>query len=325
MLSKNAGIDPGKKNFAFCVVSKGEDNKFIGIDVCVKVNLINEEEQTHKCSGFLKNKKECISLPKFYYNDGNETKYYCATHKKQHVPNKNIDTSIVKYEGVKEKCKHVSTKNVQCAKGANFTVNGLEYCKVHADQHSKQLIKSITLQPYKKKGCDDVEPQVLCRKLFDILNSYEVLRTVSEVRIENQPAKKNAKIKSVASMVMAYFVYLNITYNLNINIIYVSPGGKIVFSDGLIVFMNGKITEHKMNIKKPCKCPICKLEKELNNNKEKFATNYKSYRFEYESEKLIGIYYTEYLVGPELFCMFSKYKKMDDACDAFLHAHNRCK
>jgi hypothetical protein len=150
------------------------------------------------------------------------------------------------------------------------------------------------------------------------------LRTITEIRIENQPSYINPEMKAVASMVLAYFVSLNVLYNLNINIVYVSPGSKIKYTEAFITFIMNKINVHKVTKKPNCKCDICKVDTMLLENLTKHQLNYASYYFDHENVKLVGVYYTEYILIENnlqnLFDMISKYKKKDDVCDAFLHA-----
>lgn len=319
MDTKIVGIDIGKKNLAFSVLTKNNENKLIGINEWVNINLI--EENLHKCDGLLKNKQKCTASAKFSHNNNNLTTYYCATHKKQHIVTNN--SIITKSDNkTKDKCKHITGK---CDKNANFIVDGVAYCKPHSEQQSKKLIKNNSLQVMKKKKCSDIEPQIICARIFENLNKYEILKTVTEVRIENQPSYINPEMKAVASMVLAYFVSLNVMHNLNMNIIYVSPGSKTKYTEQFINFIIGKIDQHKTTKKANCKCEICKLDTEILNNKTDHALNYEKYYFDHERVKLVGIYYTEYLLIENnlghLFNMISKYKKKDDACDAFLHAY----
>jgi hypothetical protein len=318
MQHKKGGIDIGKKNLGLCIITKTNENKLIEINEWVNINLV--EENMHKCDGTLKNKQKCTASAKFYHMTNDITKYYCATHKKQHIVNDN--SGITKYDNkTKQTCEHVTGK---CTKNSNFMVGGKTYCKVHADLHSKKIVKNNSLQIMKKTRCSDIEPQVICARIFENLNKYEILRTIVEMRIENQPSYINPEMKAVASMVLAYFVSLNVMYNLNINIIYVSPGSKTKYSELFINFMINKITQHKTNKKANCKCEICKLEIEIENNKVKHELNYEKYYFDHEHVKLVGVYYTEYILIENnlghLFDMISKYKKKDDVCDAFLHA-----
>ncbi len=100
-------------------------------------------------------------------------------------------------------------------------------------------------------------------------------------------------MKSIASIVFAYFVFLNITHNLNIKIMYVSPAAKIKYSNELVEFISNKINEHNHNKKNTCKCKICKLKNELQKNNDDHLMNYNKYKFTYDVVKLLGVIYTE--------------------------------
>ena len=313
------GIDIGIKHLAFCIITKNNENKLIDINEWTNINLM--EDEIHNCDGIMNHKKKCNAKSKFYYTDSNNmTTYYCGTHKKQHLETKCPE--ITKHK-TKDSCTYINEANIKCPKTGSYMINDDIYCKQHSDRFVKQFTKNNSLREISKTNCMTTDSQVLCTNIFNSLNKYESFKTLNEVRIENQPGLTNPTMKAVASTVFAYFVFLNVTYNLNIIIKYVSPATKIKYSDDFIVFMNNKITEHD-NKNGLCKCKLCKLNIEFKKNSEEFTTNYTKYKFSYEVFKLLSILYTEKkLIDSNLshkLELLSDIKKKDDPCDAFLHA-----
>jgi hypothetical protein len=326
MNSKFCGIDIGKKNLSFCIVTKSSENKLIAIDEWVKVNLI--EESLYSCSGCYKNGKQCIAKPKFYHVKDDITKYYCKLHKTQHIVDGNVE--IVKYNNEnKDKCSHKSTKNINCMKNATCSIDGIIFCKTHSEQMEKNTNKKNYLLPFKKTNSCDVDPQTLCTRMFNNFNKYEIFKEVKEIRIENQPSFLAPEMKAVASMVFSYFIWLNVTYGLNIKVYYVSAVNKMNYTESFIKFVDDKISEHKKIKKEVCKCDVCKMEIELVNNKKEHNLDYGKYYFDHENVKQVSIYWAEYTLIENgmghLFKMLDDRKKKDDDCDSFIYAMKNSK
>lgn len=327
--------DVGIKNLAYCMIKKNEDNTF-KIEKWKNINLIENDE--HKCGAFLKKKNKsdigntlCESGASYYCEVNNEIKYYCGTHKSQHVINiVEIEKQIVtNYENKsKEKCKFTSTKlKNNCNKKAEFIINGCICCKNHKELQLKNKIAEISIKPIKVQKCTDLDPQALCETMYKKL-SQEEFKDIDRVYIENQPTLKNPSMKAVSSMLHAYFVYLFISNNLDNKIVkFVSPSFKIKFSEELIKFINLKLNSHKNIKSETCKCRICTLATELELNKTNFGEDYKKYDFSYDSVKELGIIYTQKILKDnnteDDFNMINIYTKKDDVCDAFLHGYRK--
>jgi hypothetical protein len=76
---------------------------------------------------------------------------------------------------------------------------------------------------------------------------------------------------------------------------------------------------------KECKCKLCGLGKEIEQNKTTNDEVYSKYKFTYDSIKESGILYTKKLLLDNKLStkldLIQDIKKMDDPCDAFLHAY----
>jgi hypothetical protein len=324
MNKKIGGFDIGIKHLAFCIITKNNENKLVDINEWTNINLM--EDDVHNCDGIMKNKTKCNAKSKFYFTDNNVSSYYCATHKTQHLEPKCPE--IIKHT-TKESCTHTNKPDVKCIKKGSCMINDNIYCKQHSDKFVKQFVKNNSLRPINKTNCMTTDPQILCTNIFNALNKYESFKLLNEVRIENQPGLTNPTMKAVASTVFAYFVFLNVTFNLNIIIKYVSPATKIKYSDDFILFMNNKINEHSNTKKESCKCKLCKLNIEFKKNNEQFTINYTKYKFSYDVFKLLSILYTEKILIDNNLSqkleLLTNIDKKDDPCDAFLHANKDLK
>ena len=173
------------------------------------------------------------------------------------------------------------------------TVDNNIHCRIHGLKVINDLTKQNALVPISNISCMTIDPQILTTAIFHALNKHDIFKTLTEVRIENQPALTNPTMKAVAATVFSYFVFLNITHNLNMKIKYVSPATKIKFNVELIQFINTKFTAHGESKKDKCKCKMCKLEVELKANSDSFGLNYGKYKFSYEVFKVLSVLQTE--------------------------------
>lgn len=305
-MKKIVGVDVGKKNLAFCIINK-QDGKLIDVVEWTKINVVDEVK---KCDGIQKNKKTCHSKPTLHVTIDNITKCYCDRHKSQHViDQQELDTHIIK-------CENAHCTYNKCKKKATYVVYDIVCCVPHKNILLKNKIKELSLKPIPKLDCSNIDSQVLCANIFNTFNNHPHLKTVDIVNIENQPPYKNPSMKATAAYIFAYFVFLNIHYNLNITIQYVSPTTKIKYDDEFTKFVNSKIEEHNKTKKATCKCKICKLNAKMNVKMDEI-------KFDYDDVKLLGIFQTEKTLLEHN--MVDKFKfecaKIDDLCDAFLHAN----
>ena len=170
--------------------------------------------------------------------------------------------------------------------------------------------------------------------MYKKLNEIPEFKDIDEVYIENQPSFKNPTMKAVSSMLFSYFIFLFMTNNESHNktVKFVSPSFKINITQDLLEEINIKKKSHDQdnlkNKKDVCKCRLCVLVKEIDNNKNKFGEKYDKYKLSsYDSVKEIGIIYTGKILkdnnlGDSL-KLIDQYTKKDDVCDAFLHAYRK--
>lgn len=328
MIRKICSWDVGIKHLSYCIISN-KDNK-IEIEKWENIDLTDSDKLV--CGSRMKKKNQnilCNAKAKFYCEIDNEVKYYCGTHKSEHkIDFDQIEKELVECLENKTKCSHVGKNNKQCNKNALYKMNNSLYCKIHKEQRLKEHIKKLSLKPIKNIKCTSTDPQILCGKLYEKLNNIPELQFVDEIYIENQPTFINPTMKAVSSMLFSYFIYLFGSNNLKEKVIkFVSPSVKITLTDELIKFIEEKINVHKLIKKENCKCRLCKLLLELNNNKETFQNKYASYKFTYDPVKELGILYTEKILNDnncsEYFNQIKDSDKKDDKCDAFLHGYKK--
>jgi len=335
-MTKIIGWDVGIKNLAYCIINKNNETNTFTIEQWKIIDLTDNVD--YYCCGLLKKKKgdkeekQCDKTAKFYTESNDKTKYYCATHKKQHnVNTEEIEASYVKQidNPDKQLCQHITPKNnKQCIKKANYLFNNQLCCKTHKEMQLKNKIKEVSIKPIKKNKTY-ADTQTLCEKMYNKLSEINDLETIDEVYIENQPTHINPVMKTVSAMLFSYFVYIFKSNKLSNKIIkFVSPSFKIEINKELIEFTNNKINQHNNTKSKECKCRICKLNTDLITNKEKLNENYKEYKLSYEGIKELGIIYTEKILEINhkgAIDMIKDYDKKDDLCDAFLHGYRKIK
>lgn len=330
-MTKIIGWDVGIKNLAYCIINKNNETNTFTIEQWKIIDLTDNEE--YFCCGLLKKKKgdieekKCDKTARFYIDN----KYYCATHKKQHIVNiEEIEVNYVKEfnNPDKQTCQYINSKNnKQCNKKANYLFNNQLCCKSHKEMQLKNKIKEISIKPIKKNKTY-MDPQLLGEKMYNKLSDINIIETIDEVYIENQPTHINPVMKTVSSMLFSYFIYTFKSKNLPNKIIkFVAPSSKIEITKELIEFAQNKINQHDKIKSKECKCRICKLNTDLTTNKDKLNENYKEYKLSYEGTKELGIIYTEKILENHkgVFDMIKDYDKKDDLCDAFLHGYRKMK
>lgn len=297
--------DVGIKNLAYCVIERNETTYLIkdwGI-----INLVKDE--IHYCKSNCKAKKNkvkvCNKRAKYYGHNDTTTDdkvYYCGMHKKHYTPPTTISQAFTPLTQ-RATCDHFLKKKQQtCNKNAHTKYNTLSLCNTHKKQYIKNFTKKYSIHITKKKK---PLPNAIFKfnvTLINKLNEIKSLLNVDEVLIENQPALKNPKMKSIAIMLFSYFVNKGIiekdtTKSPITNVRMISPSNKL------------KVNEDKT-------LEVLKRARDTNNARE-----------EYKLTKELAIKYTRILLnngdGDQHWINFlDQYKKKDDLCDAFLQGYH---
>ena len=248
--------DIGIKNLAYCLLETTPDSSSYRI---LKWEIINLQESQKKatnftCQGHLKNGSVC-SKNATWYNFDNE-KYYCATHRKKFA-----DQKIQEIKQIK--CQHVlPKKNTLCGKKIGVYLEGscLGYCKTHQKKYIAEDIKWEVRKDKKEKY--DLEKVSI--RLIEELDQRPELLESEYIMIENQPAFKNPKMKSIQMIIYTYFLIrgkLDLQRKIDLQFLLASNKLKVKFADSqaqesIITEINQKYKDkyrrHKEAAKKYC-------------------------------------------------------------------------
>ena len=234
------------------------------------IDISGEVKHEYKCNGALKSGARCEKKASYY---NLETKmFFCAKHSKdfQNL----VDIKCIK-------CCHVLANGKSCGKKISF--EGPEkfqgYCKVHA----KKYENLTEIRKDTKGTLDD-----MTIKLINELDNRKYLLEADVITIENQPAFKNPKMKSVQMIIYTYF---NLRGRVDVN------------QDKYIERILFLSASNKLKIKFDGKSEI---EKNLS-VKNKYKRN----------KELAKLFCLEFL-EPDWEIFFNNHKKRDDLADTFL-------
>ena len=282
--------DVGIKNLAGCLLShnnssNNQQNPF-NIEWWDIINLSMFTEPI--CSNKYKNGTNCTCNAIYSSTILDKTHYYCGHHKKI-------------YDKFQQQCVFINIKpvdkNIKCAeccdiaKFYNIIDNQrFNYCTTHKNK----FIKGMKLNTIKKKTLKDIDIDTLKYNLWILLDKKPELLLVDEVIIENQPALKNPKMKSIAETLYNYFLCRGIIDKSKTN----SPITKVKYI-----------------------CPNNKLRINENNTIE-VLSKAKNSTETYKLTKELGIKYCNQLIKYDEIMKehLNTFKKKDDLCDAMLQA-----
>ena len=238
------------------------------------------------CSNKYKNGTNCTCNALYSSTILDKTHYYCGHHKKI-------------YDNFQQQCVFINIKpvdkNIKCvecydiAKFYNIIDNQrFNYCTTHKNK----FIKGIKLNTIKKQTLKDIDINTLKYNLWILLDKKPELLLVDEVIIENQPALKNPKMKSIAETLYNYFLCRGI--------------------------IDKQVTDSTINLVKYI-CPSNKLK--LNqDNTISILSKSKNASETYKLTKELSIQYCYQFIdnNQKLKDHLDKFKKKDDLCDALL-------
>lgn len=261
---KLCSFDVGIKNLAYCIIEKTE-TKFNVYDWNI-INISDQDKKERFTCNYTIDKRKCSKYSKKYYLL-NDIKYgICEEH-----ANKCADLIYDKIHDTNIICNYVK----KCKNNANYNFKeNINVC----DMHIKKEIKLIKV---KNQNVNYESTNILAKNMFDRLDAIQKMQECSMILIENQPSLTNPIMKTIGTLLFAYFI------------------------------MKGK------NVKLMSPLNKLKLNKEitadvLGNCKNKPETR--------KQTKKLGIIYTKILLG-DTFNMIKEHNKIDDLCDAFLQGH----
>lgn len=276
MSKKILSWDVGIKNLAYCIAEFDKDSFKI-----LKWDIINLLDDRLKCCHTLRGGKSCGKIAKHVFKI-KELEDYVPTHYcKTHVGK--ADYKIVLPLDEVKCCK--------CKKEAIKIVDGTNYgwCEKHLEKqvgvYKRRCVKKID------QSCTKQSLVKLGQSMFEKLDEIPEMMKVDEVLIENQPVLKNPTMKTVACMLLSYFIMRGV---------YEDKGS---FGENSINFVSasGKL----------------KVNKKDSNKQLKRGKNEKDV---YNITKGLSVKYTKAIISDKDLKHLNTYKKKDDLCDALLQA-----
>jgi hypothetical protein len=123
----------------------------------------------------------------------------------------------------------------------------LNLCKAHHKQKFNYIRKNAVAKPITKHKATHFNPQTICEKMYNALNKVESLKTVTHIRIENQPGLKNPSMKTIASFLFSYFVTKKMENNIIQSIRFVAPSNKLnIPNTDIDKLMNNIKSDHRI-------------------------------------------------------------------------------
>ena len=268
-------FDVGIIHLAYCLFTK-ENNNWKILE-WGNIDLTNRNDT--KC--------HCGLKASYTHNDN----FYCKVHSKKCELLKTFDQLYT--EEKIQKCTHLVKENC-CNKKSSFKYDNNFYCTTHAKGHYKKLQTLYKVKPYKNKSIKELDFDLTLAKLFEVLESKKELLKANIVLIENQPSFKNPRMKTISTILYAFYYMRGIadkevTKSDIIKVKFMSPSNK------LKVVTEGE-SKKLITLKASNEAKAYKMTKEL------------------------GIKYCKELINhlPEWLKVLDGHKKKDDLCDAFL-------
>ena len=191
--------DIGIKNLAYCWVEYLKNSDSFRILKWEIINLTTPEvkENVDYCTCIKNNGDKCLKKATWYNINTFQT--YCHTHRKKVMPDDILEIK-------KNTCSHVLVnKKVRCSKKIKYITDNhlIGYCETH---HKKYLDNGISLEKVEKKKTSKKEIEEISTNLITELDKRKEMWDSDYILIENQPAFKNPKMKSVQMVLYTYYL-----------------------------------------------------------------------------------------------------------------------
>ena len=189
--------DIGIKNLSYCWLEYDISHKSFKILQWEIINLQTPEikKPIYTCVCLKKNNKVCLKNASWFQMGSWKT--YCQTHYKQ-LP---LDTLV---EIKKNTCSHfLPQKKIRCNKKIKYqTSNSLVgYCEVHSKKYQDLNLELVTKSKKEKYNLEET-----ATNLIKELDKRPELLMSEHILIENQPAFKNPKMKSIQMILYTYYL-----------------------------------------------------------------------------------------------------------------------
>lgn len=187
--------DIGIKNLAYCWVEYVlETNQFRVLNWEI-INLLAPEvkDPVYYCSCHKKDGTKCVKKATWYHTENYQT--FCLTHRKKQPLESMVEIK-------KNTCSHILVnKKIRCSKKIKYVTENplVGYCEAHHHKYSN-LVKVEK----KKKTRNEIEE--ISTNLVQELDKRSEMWESDYILIENQPAFKNPKMKSVQMVLYTYYL-----------------------------------------------------------------------------------------------------------------------
>ena len=260
--------DIGIKNLSYCMMDG--DYKVLFWEV---LDITGDIKQEHLCTVIQKNKKVCSKKANYYNLE--DDKFYCNKH------SKDFKDTIVDINKVR--CSHIMGNGKICGKKISFQSSNkyIGYCKTHSKNYDN-------VNEIKKENKGTLDDSTL--NLIRMLDDRPYLLDSNVITIENQPAFKNPKMKSIQMIIYTYF---NIRGRIDVK-----------ENDNLIDRILFLSASNKLKVKFENKVEVDKKIETTNKYKR--------------NKELAKLYCLEFLGQENWRIFFESHKKRDDLADTYL-------
>lgn len=197
----------------------------------LKWGIINLVDDRDLCKFTLKNGNQCGKIARYKSFDFEKEITTCKAHKDKYIP---VLSKSTKYKC--EKCKEKSDVSIEkLEKG---------WCTKH-EKFAKQCVNKYKCKKLVSQNCTKQPIQTLSVKLYSELDKIKEFRTVNTVLIENQPSLLNPTMKTISSLLYAYFIMrckIDDKDKYDTNVRFVSPTNKLS--------INKNVTSKQLKIQK---------------------------------------------------------------------------
>jgi hypothetical protein len=319
--------DVGIANLAYCLIEKLDQEHF----KILKWGVINLKDPDMKCS--YRQNKICTNKALLYSETNNNMNYYCKKHSQFHKPEPVLsgESNIENSRCVHQIHNTKTNTDKSCDKLANNWVNLPDntVCKTHYASQTKNLLQANQLKKINKLNANKIPTNILCAKLFTILNQMpELIDNIDEVLIENQPTLKNPTMKTISTFLFSYFILKGQVdaiaqngVNKIAHIKFICPSNKLKVSTSA----TDKLQNMKNNLGKPQIIPVSDSVDQIADIDSPLPASpiEDSDRKIYIMTKKMGVLFCKELIKHDKvnLALLDNAPKQDDLCDSFLQAY----
>lgn len=217
---KIISFDVGIRNMAYCTFSI--ENEELKVQDWGILNLMEESEESPKCTYITKNKKKtcCNNNAKYY----KANQYFCQTHVNMAIKEHSwiLYNSRLKPNALKQQTKEdLVTLGQELKMFSNSPRTKKDCIDMILQQIDERCVKTIVKK--KKKGANDINLIDVGKNMKEELHKLPYINEITHVIIENQISNIATRMKTVQGMLTQYFIMQNICPHIE----YISSSNKL--------------------------------------------------------------------------------------------------